>query len=191
MGLRNLITRHTEDDLELLAVDGADPAVEDPANEDLAKLLNDLRVAHRNAGEPSFRNLAMLTNRQLSASTISRMFKATTPPKWKSLAVVLRALNVPKQDTARWHAQWAKAVNKIKPIVDPDHPPDLQTSAPAPATPCLQCGALVAEADIHTEWHRKLAHAEGLLGALAQNSKRTSQLSTAAGPLAATRHRQG
>lgn len=202
MGIKQLITRHTDDDLELLAVDGADPA-----NEDLIKLLSDLKVAYRNAGEPSFRSLAILTNRQLSASTISRMFKARTPPKWKSLAVLLRALNVPRQDTARWHGQWAKAVNKIKPIVDPDHQPELQTSAPAPATPCLECGALVAEAGIHHEWHKKLAHAEGLLEALERFSKRTSQLAT--GPVvvtprqirngsppddpraAASRHRQG
>jgi hypothetical protein len=192
MGLRELITRHAETDLDVVNVDGPDPTTEDltrdgPVNEDLAKLLNDLRVTYRNAGEPSFRNLAILTNRQLSASTISRMFKARTPPKWKSLAVLLRALNVPQRDTAHWHAQWAKAVNKIKPIVDPDVAHDVQASAPALATPCLQCGALVADAAIHREWHRKLAQAEGLLGALEQRSNRMSQLPTSNGSLGATR----
>jgi hypothetical protein len=196
MELRNLITGQPEADVDLTDIGGLDPAIdnltpEDLANEDLAKLLNDLRIAYRNAGEPSFRNLAILTNRQLSASTISRMFKARTPPKWKSLAFLLRALNVPQRETARWHAQWAKAVNKIKPIVDPDLAHEVQASAPALATPCLQCGALVADADIHREWHQKLAQAEGLLGALEQRSNRMSQLPTSNGSLVATRPARG
>jgi hypothetical protein len=143
-------------------------------NKHLARLLAQMKIAYRQAGEPSYRTLAALAGPGLSASTISRIFNATKPPRWCNVARLLAALGVPAQELVSvWHPLWQQAVDKIKPIhgsLDPAHEP-LTPHLQQDKT-CARCGASIADPAIHTKWHLRLGRAEELLEALERNSKR-------------------
>ena len=155
--IRKLITRKPS----------AEPATE------LEELLNQVRIAYRSAGEPSYRNIARITGRRLSPSTISRIFRATTPPKWFNLELLLTALGVPAQDLKTvWHPLWAKAQNTVNPITDPTAASQ-ELISPAPQdTTCVECGAAIADLTIHRKWHERLGRANDVLEALERYSKR-------------------
>jgi Helix-turn-helix domain len=153
---------------------GGKPTTEsERCNEHLSQLLAQLKIAYRQAGEPSYRTIAMLAGKRLSASTISRIFNASKPPKWHNLATLLNALGVQPHDLATvWHPLWAKALNKVNPITD------VANAAQEPLSPalqdknCAECGASVANPAVHAKWHERLSRAEELLEALERYSKR-------------------
>lgn len=173
------------------------------ANEHLTELLKRLRNAYRNAGEPSYRAIAKLSGGQLSASTISRMFRATKPPKWRNLSALLTTLGVQPGDFVTiWHPLWAQAQNKIKPI-DPEganlNGRLVETQA---GMTCAVCGAIVGDANLHRDWHRRVGLAASAVQVPQRNAMRaansparpapparpparTGQSSTVEGPLAA------
>jgi hypothetical protein len=159
-------------------VGGGAPA-DQADNEDLAQLLAKLRIAYRQAGEPAYRAIATLAGRRLSASTVSRIFNAKKPPKWRNLALMLSALGVSAHDqNTIWHPLWAQAVNRENPIDDPANTTREKLSPGTQDKSCARCGASVVDADVHAKWHVQLSRAVDLLEALERNSKRPMQLTT-------------
>lgn len=155
-------------------------------NVELDQLLAHVKIAHRAAGEPSYRTIATLAKPRLSPSTISRIFRATNPPKWANLAALLTALGVAEAELAAvWHPMWAKAVNAVNPIAEStDTPAESlgRPSLPDPSTlldkTCAKCGVSVVNPGQHAKWHERLSRAEDLLEALDRNSKRSPLLTT-------------
>jgi hypothetical protein len=152
---------------------------EPPENQDLLEELKSrLKAAHRLAGKPSYRSIARATKlqpRPLSPATVSRLFNATSPPKWGNLASLITALGVTPQDAETiWHPLWTKLLDTVDPITDPTntalealHPGSPASTNP---TPCPRCGASVADKEIHDKWHEQLGKVERLIEALERRS---------------------
>jgi hypothetical protein len=143
----------------------------DRPDEQLAALLTQVRNAYRAAGEPSYREISTLSGRRLSPSTISRLFRTTKPPKWRNLAMLLNALGVQPNDlVTKWHPLWAKAQNTVEPIAPPDT--TLRLAEQQTDRTCGDCGAVVGDAKIHSDWHRRLGLAANTVQMLQRNSIR-------------------
>lgn len=144
-------------------------------NKHLVELLEQLKIAYRQAAEPSYRTLASLAGRGLSASTISRIFNAKKPPKWRNVLKLLTALGVPAADRHTvWYPLWLKTQSKPG--------SEAADTAQAPLSPnlqqdkiCAKCGSSIADPDVHTRWHERLKRAEELLDALERYTKRASR----------------
>ena len=150
---------------------GKAPLDADPHNEQLAALLTQLRNVYRAAGEPSYREISTLSGRRLSPSTISRLFRATKPPKWRNLATLLNALGVQPNDlVTKWHPMWAQAQNTVEPIAPPDE--GLRLVQSQTDRTCGDCGAVVGDAKIHSDWHGRLGLAANTVEMLQRNSIR-------------------
>lgn len=184
-GLRRLIPGHRPtpyDDSDQAPIDlvpDDNPTSDDDtsAQTHLERLRDRLKIVHVQAGEPTYRALETLTSRRLSASTISRMFNPTRPPKWPKLEYLLHALGVPRQDCDTvWRPLWAAAVSEVSRISDPARvaQESLSPSKIDSHTSCARCGAVVADPAIHRTWHQKLSEAENVLEVLARRNRRTA-----------------
>jgi hypothetical protein len=124
----------------------------------LDNLLRRLRLAHREAGHPTYRMLGKHIG--MSASTICRIFNATKPPPWHQLHSILEALDVPDHEiSTTWLTLWRGAENASKPI-----PVELDPHLTVPGTQhCTICGAWLADVKIHEDLHRRLDILEELL----------------------------
>jgi len=72
----------------------------------LATLLDALRRLHIAAGEPTVRDITKLADGQISRDTVHRVLVATRVPRWRNLAIVVRALN---GDVNVFHQLWVTA----------------------------------------------------------------------------------
>jgi transcriptional regulator with XRE-family HTH domain len=150
-------------------------------NEDLTRLLKQLRIAYRQAGEPPYRDLAALT--RLSASTISRIFNATKPPKYRNLQRVLVALGVlTSEHRTTWYPLWYQAVNRVRPLDEPTNTPPADLDSQGLDTGCSQCGAAVVDAELHAKWHTRLGRSEHLVEGLERRTRQLGQLAVRTAP---------
>jgi hypothetical protein len=141
---------------------------------DLVHLLEQLKITRRQAGNPSYRKIALISGSWLSPSTICRIFNATHAPKWDNLTALLTALGVPPEDlTSVWHLMWAKTIDPVADRVEVREllSPGLRDKSGREA--CLKCGAAIAEPAVHVEWHQRLGRAVELLESLERYSKRS------------------
>jgi transcriptional regulator with XRE-family HTH domain len=124
----------------------------------LDNLLRRLRMAHREAGHPTYRQLGKQIG--MSASTICRIFNATKPPPWHQLQQILGALQVSEEDIdTTWRTLWRRAENAAKPI-----PVELDPDLTVPGSDhCPACGVWLADAKIHGDLHRRLEILEQLI----------------------------
>jgi len=184
-GLRRLIPGHRptpygdsdQTHVNLRPDDNSTPEDEPSAQTHLERLRDRLKIVHVQAGEPTYRALETLTGRRLSASTISRMFNPTRPPKWPKLEYLLHALGVPRQDCDTvWRPLWAAAVSEVSRISDPARVAEenLSPSKVDAHTSCARCGAVVADPAIHRTWHQKLSEAESVIELLTRLNRRAA-----------------
>ncbi|MDG4822877.1 helix-turn-helix transcriptional regulator [Asanoa sp. WMMD1127] len=130
-------------------------------NEHLDELLRLLRATYRRAQEPAYREIAAQCRRRISASTISRIFNADKPPKWRNLEILLNTLGVePDELESVWYPLWARAQNKVNPIDQPDRPLRRLIARPADRI-CGECGAVIGDARAHQAWHARLGRPAG------------------------------
>ncbi|GIF73700.1 helix-turn-helix domain-containing protein [Asanoa siamensis] len=145
-------------------------------DKDLNELLTLLRATYRRAQEPSLREISRLCQRRISPSTISRIFNASKPPKWRNLETLLDALGVDPDDLEQiWYPLWAKAQNKVNPIEPGDRPVGRLHPRQADKI-CEECGALIGDAGKHRAYHasnRPTGHVERGLRAIVQPGRRT------------------
>src|SRR4051794_14338442 len=72
----------------------------------LCTLVQALRHLHTAAGEPSVRDIARLSGGQVSRDTVHRLLTMTKPPRWRTLAAVIHALD---GDVERFRPLWIAA----------------------------------------------------------------------------------
>jgi transcriptional regulator with XRE-family HTH domain len=106
-----------------------------------------LRRARREAGDPSYRELARRTG--YSISSISRTLTGATFPRWAFTELLLNSLGLSQEQVqGLWRRRWLEAAEAVSPLgVNPG-----QDEVPA-GRECGQCGALVLNPLRHQAWH--------------------------------------
>ena len=69
-------------------------------------LLVALRDLHLHAGEPSLRDIAQATRKEISYDTVHRILKGKGLPRWRPLELVVKALD---GDVEKFRALWIAA----------------------------------------------------------------------------------
>jgi transcriptional regulator with XRE-family HTH domain len=145
-----------------------------------------LVAIRRGAGDPSYRALAQRT-KELSPSTISRMFKSTRVPTWARLNRLLQALGVPQAEIeSEWYRRWVR----VRTEADPTRPIAAPRTLLKPAVrrdaeTCADCGAHVDNTTAHKAWHRRF---DPLAMAHERRSRRVPADSPASARMALVRH---
>jgi hypothetical protein len=136
---------------------------------ELAELMAQLQLTMLAAGEPSFRQVAARMGHRLSHSTISRLLRSATPPKWENLELLLVTLGVTKEEVRRtWHPRWVRAKKEANPEANPNagaEDAEIELLAGtgvelASLTACRTCGAGVLDRALHDRWHQRMARPE-------------------------------
>ncbi|TDB97270.1 hypothetical protein E1091_08595 [Micromonospora fluostatini] len=139
------------------AGDSAVPSTGGSPSPYLDELLRRLKLAYRQAGNPSYRTIIRTTAIAISTSTISRTFNAKTPPKWENLTELLLALGVAREEIeTTWHRLWMSAVNEVNPLTKDDKAAGELLPAgrrPKDVVACPRCGSWVADMLLHRRWH--------------------------------------
>lgn len=109
-----------------------------------------LRRARREAGDPSYRELAGRTG--YSISSISRTLNGATFPRWAFTGLLLKSFGVSQEQIqGYWRRRWLEAAEAVSPLgVDQDG--SGQDDVPA-GRECEECGALVLNPLRHQAWH--------------------------------------
>ncbi len=131
-------------------VPGPDDGEPAPDLDPLTLLLRRLKIAHLEAGRPTY--LSIGRDAGLSASTICRIFKATKPPAWDNLTRVLNALGADPDQDGTWRELWRGAMNRSRPVAV-----ELSDGVLAPGhTNCPDCGVWISDPDTHQQQHQNL-----------------------------------
>jgi replicative DNA helicase len=77
-----------------------------PPSVPLNRLSSELARLHRNAGEPSLRDIERLTGKAISHTTVSKILRGGRLPRWGPLELIVEALG---GDTASFKALWIEA----------------------------------------------------------------------------------
>ncbi|WP_018683174.1 helix-turn-helix domain-containing protein [Actinokineospora enzanensis] len=122
-----------------------------------------LRQAHRGAGAPAHRRLA--ADMGYSVATVTRAFRTDGPPSWKVVTAMLTALGVPEDRIGGpWRRAWTDMMDVVDPITAPTVPARVIGLRAQEPVECDLCGALVADRERHTRFHREFAPRAALAG---------------------------
>jgi transcriptional regulator with XRE-family HTH domain len=130
---------------------------------EISKFAMSLRRARREAGDPSYRELARQTT--YSISSISRTFNGATFPRWRFTELLLKSCGVgDEQIGGYWRRRWLQAAEALSPLGDADEVCDTPAYSEPAGEPgagqpaahwqeCTECGSLVANPLLHKVWH--------------------------------------
>jgi transcriptional regulator with XRE-family HTH domain len=113
-----------------------------------------LRRARREAGDPSYRELARRT--KYSISSICRTLNGTTFPRWAFTELLLKSYGISEEQIrGHWRRIWLETAEAVSPLGTGQPADTAQDDSPAaaPGEECGECGALVLNPLRHQAWH--------------------------------------